>query len=149
MQQWERILRAHLVQISEVYANSPFSIFLSYHRDIGQPHRILNFSNTSIRKQLFYFLIYHFDSFWSKLLLFYFTGLTLASTFSVCIITDLLIRIISEWDRAKHHIFSRKTQLVLLLMRDLGKIPHTLAFQAGQPLISLRQLDLLSTFLLP
>ena len=65
---WKRetIFRAFSVDVCEVDVELPLTVFFFNEYDVGQPFRILHFSNCPCLKELADLLIYHFLSFWSE-----------------------------------------------------------------------------------
>ena len=77
--QREAILWACSVEVSEVDAESPFSVHFFDEYDVGQPFRILHFSDYPCMEELADLLIYCFLSLWSEIpsfLLYWFEGWT-------------------------------------------------------------------------
>ena len=62
----EAIFRACSVNVSEIDAESPFVVFFFDEYDVGQPFRVLHFSDRTCLEELADLLINHFLSFWSK-----------------------------------------------------------------------------------
>ena len=53
--QRETVFRASVVEIDIVYTYSPLTTFLWYHHHIGQPFRLLDFSDESCVQKVIYF----------------------------------------------------------------------------------------------
>ena len=60
------IFQACIIYIRVVDTKVPFAIFLGDNNDVGQPFRILNFSNDAGLKGLVNFLFYDFSTHWME-----------------------------------------------------------------------------------
>ena len=79
----ETIFRACSVDVNEIDAESPFSVRFFDEYDVGQPFRVLHFSDAPAWRSLPTFSLITFCLFGAKLLLFCLTGLKDGLTFSL------------------------------------------------------------------
>ena len=63
VREWIVVFWAWLIQVNEVYAHSPLTVRFFYHDHVGQPFRVVDFSDEICLQQLAYLFSYDFVPF--------------------------------------------------------------------------------------
>ena len=99
--EWETIFGTCLIEVFEVHAHSPLPTVLLDQYNVGEPLRVLDFSDEPRLEEFLYLLFGGQVSFSAKLLFFCLTGLKAGSALNLCTITSGLSPFMSAWDQAK------------------------------------------------